>query len=132
MRTLPAISRGETLRAEYLVLGLSTGDHPMTLYRAELEQRGILGVRGLSECLDGIQVRIAGQVVMHQAPPTAKGFHFITLEDEDGLMNVIVRPDVYAEYRDVLRTAPLLIVEGQVQRRDAVINLLARRAMPLR
>lgn len=76
-------------------------------------------------------MRAAGLVVVHQAPPTAKCHHFITLEVEDGLINVIVRPDVYARYRRVLREAPLLIVEGVVQRRDGVVNLLALRAAAL-
>jgi DNA polymerase III alpha subunit len=61
----------------------------------------------------------------------AKGHHFVTLEDEDG-MNVIFRPDVYAECREVVRGGPLLVVEGQVQQRDGVTNLVARRAWPLR
>jgi error-prone DNA polymerase len=129
--TLAPLTRAETLRAEYLVLGLSTGDHPMNLYRAELAVRRILGSRALNAAPDKTDVRIAGQVVMHQAPPTAKGHHFVTLEDEDGMMNVIFRPDVYAEYRAVVRDGPLLVVEGQVQQRDGVTNLLARRAWPL-
>ena len=128
---LPPLSRAEALVAEYRALGLSTGEHPMIAWREALAARGILGFRGLQAAADGAPARIAGQVVMHQAPPTAKGFHFITLEDEDGMMNVIVRPDVYRAYGGLLRAAPLLIVEGQVQRRDGVVNLLARRAAPL-
>jgi error-prone DNA polymerase len=81
---------------------------------------------------DGQTVRIAGQNVMHQAPPTAKGFHFITLEDENGCMYVIVRPQVYLHYRRVRRNNPPLIVEGEVQRKDEVINVLCKKAEPLR
>jgi error-prone DNA polymerase len=67
-------------------------------------------------------------VVVHQAPPTAKGHHFITLEDEEGLIDVIVRPQVYSRYRGVLHKARLLLVEGTVQSRNGVTNLLAQRA----
>jgi error-prone DNA polymerase len=128
---LPPPSLAEAMAAEYGVLGLSTGDHVMALYRPWLVQRSILSSRELETSADGGRVRVAGLVVMHQAPPTAKGHHFITLEDEEGLINVIVRPKIYAGYRRILHTAPLLIVEGKVQRRDKVVNLLAWRVMPL-
>ena len=128
---LPPLSRAEEMGAEYEVLGLSTGDHLMALYRPWLAEQGILSSRELAACPAGRRVRVAGLVVVHQAPPTAKGHHFITLEDEEGLINVIVRPDVYACYRRILHAAPLLIVEGVVQRRDGVVNLLALRAAAL-
>jgi error-prone DNA polymerase len=70
-------------------------------------------------------------VVVHQAPPTAKGVHFITLEDEHGLLDVIVRPEVYERYRRVLHQSGLLAVEGLVQRRDGVINVVAERVAEL-
>ncbi len=128
---LPPLSQAEAMAAEHSVLGLSTGDHVMTLYRPWLTDHGILGSRELEASGDGRWVWVAGLVVVHQAPPTAKGHHFVTLEDEDGLINVIVRPKVYARYRAVLRTVPLLIVEGVVQQRGGVTNLLAHRAAPL-
>ena len=70
--------------------------------------------------------RPAGLLVFHQAPPTAKGFHFLSLEDASGMMNVIVKPDVYISYRRVLREAPLLLVKGTVQRQGNVVNLVAQ------
>lgn len=76
-------------------------------------------------------MRVAGWPVVRQRPPTAKGFLFITLEDEEGLMNLIVRPDVYQRYRAVLRTAPLLWVEARLQREGAAISLLVSRAAAL-
>ena len=63
---------------------------------------------------------------MHQSPPTAKNHHFVTLEDADGMMNVIVRPDIYEKYKFVLRREPLLIVTGQVEKKGTVVNLIAR------
>jgi error-prone DNA polymerase len=128
---LPPLSLAEAMAAEYGMLGLSTGDHVMTLYRPWLVRHGILSSRELETSTDGGRVRAAGLVVMHQAPPTAKGHHFITLEDEEGLINVIVRPKIYTGYRHILHTAPLLIVEGMVQRRDSVVNLLALRVTAL-
>lgn len=103
----------------------------MALYRPWLEKHHILNSKALERCTDGQQVRVAGLDVMHQAPPTAKGHHFVTLEDEEGIINVIVRPAVHDQYRRILREASLLIVEGAVQRKDGIINLLASRAGPM-
>ncbi len=122
---LPPLSQAEALADEVEVLGLSTGEHVMALYRPWLAERGILGSQELETSADGQRVRAAGLMVVHQAPPTAKNFHFVTLEDSDGLINVVVRPAVYAQYRHTLHTAPLLIVEGVVQRNGGVTNLLA-------
>ena len=129
--TLPVFSRAERLRGEYTTLGLSTGEHPMALYRENLASLGILDSRGLEASTTGQIVRVAGQVVMHQAPPTAKGHHFVTLEDEDGMMNIILRPLIYARFREVMRESPLLVVAGEVQRRGAVVNMLARQVWRL-
>jgi error-prone DNA polymerase len=74
-------------------------------------------------------VRVAGLVLVRQRPPTAKGFAFITMEDEDGLMNIIVKPDVYQRYYKVMRNCLLLIVEGTVQKQSAIINVLADAAV---
>jgi error-prone DNA polymerase len=128
---LPPLSRAEALADEVEVLGLSTGEHVMALYRPWLAKHGILGSREMEASADGQRVQVAGLVVVHQAPPTAKGYHFVTLEDSEGLINVVVRPAVYAQYRRTLHTAPLLIVEGVVQRTDGVSNLLALRVTAL-
>jgi error-prone DNA polymerase len=74
---------------------------------------------------------LAGLLVVHQAPPTANGFHFLTLEDGDGLSNVIVRPAVYTRCAPAIRAAPLLVAAGVVQRQDGVVNLLAERITAL-
>lgn len=125
---LPPLSHLEALDMEHRLLGLSVEQHPLAVYRPWLTERGILGSAALAHCPNGRTVSAAGLNVVHQAPPTAKGFHFITLEDEDGFVNVIVRPDVYQRYRGVLRGSALLLVEGQVQREGIVTNLLAQRA----
>lgn len=129
---LPPLSAVEALAWEREMLGLSVGDHILALYRPWLASQGILESRELERSPIGRSIRVAGQAVVHQAPPTAKGVHFLTLEDEAGLINVIVQPEVYVRYRALLRQVPLLLVEGTVQRRDGVVNLLAVQVAALR
>jgi error-prone DNA polymerase len=112
---------------EVAMTGLSTGPHPMAAYRAALRREGIRSSADSTACPTGIKVRVAGLVVVHQAPPTAKGFHFLTLEDECGFINVIVRSPVYARYRTVIRTHPLLLVDSEVQQEGEVVNVVATR-----
>jgi error-prone DNA polymerase len=118
--------------AEREILGLLADNHIISLYRDWMTRKGILGSRELTSRRDGQVVRVAGQNVMDQAPPTAKGYHFVTLEDENGFVNVIVRPSVYARYRRVIRNTPVLLVEGRLQREDRVINVLCERTESLR
>ncbi len=125
---LPPMSHVESLSHEQAVVGMTTGEHPMALYREWLDAHSILDSSALAACEHGQIVRVAGMDIMHQAPPTAKGHHFITLDDENGMMNIIVRPNVYEKYRGVLRGSRLLIVEGEVQQKDKVINILLHRA----
>lgn len=127
--SFPAVSPLAALGVEYELLGLSTGRHVMALYRPQLDERGIFSSDDLADCADGRRVRVAGLVVVHQAPPTAKGTHFVTLEDEYGFINIVLRPEVYTKYRAVVRECPLLVVEGVVQQRDSVVNVVASRVM---
>jgi len=126
---LPPLSWAEALYAEYQLLGLSIGDHIMMLYRPLLT--GILSSLELAQQNHNTLVKVVGPVVMHQAPPTAKGHHFVTLEDEESMVNIIIGPDVYAQYEQIVRESPLLIVEGTVQKKDNVINVLMRSASRL-
>ncbi len=128
---LPQLSPAEAMLAEQEVMGLSPGDHVMTFYRHTLSARGIVGSRELGESANGRRVRAAGLLVVHQSPPTAKGFHFLTLEDEDGMMNVIIRPVIYERYRQVIRHHRLLLVGGEAQREGHVVNLMAEWISPL-
>ena len=129
--SLPALTSVDAMLAEQSVMGLSAGEHVMTHYRARLRELHILGSRELVAHPDGPLVRVAGLLVVHQSPPTAKRFHFLTLEDEDGMINVIVRPSVYSQYRHVIHGAQLLLAEGRVQREGEVVNILAERVLPL-
>ncbi len=122
---LPPFTDADLLAAQYDVLGLSTGTHVMALYRESLREQGILGYADLPTTKDAQEARVVGLVVVHQSPQTAKGHHFITLEDEDGMMNVIFRPLVYEQYREVVIGSPLLVVAGVIQKRGAVVNVVA-------
>ena len=130
--TLPALGQAERLGWEVELLGMTPGDHVMGLYREALRAQGVLSSRELEGQRDGQTVRVAGWVVVRQRPPTAKGHVFITLEDEEGLVDLIVRPDVYQHYREVLRGAPLLLVEGRLQQEGHALSVLVIRAVALR
>ena len=128
---LPSLGHAERLAWEYELMGLAPGEHLMGLYREALRAQGVLTSRDLAARRDGQMVQVAGWAVVRQRPPTAKGHLFITLEDEEGLANLIVRPDVYERYREALRNAPLLWVAGRLQREGHAISVLVVRAAPL-
>ena len=128
---LPALTPAERLHMEGSLVGVSTGPHLLSLYRPWLEEQGVLSSAALRACEDGQAVRVAGLVVVHQAPPTAKGFRFLTLEDEFGLADVIIRPQVYERYRKEMRGSRLLLVTGTLQREGAVRNVIAREVQTL-
>ena len=106
------------------VLGMTTGDHPMHLFRSALQAAGVLTAADLGRQRDGVVVKTAGQVMVRQSPPTAKGHLFPTLEDETGLINLIVRPALYKKRRDILRYAPMLLAVGRVQREKEACSML--------
>jgi len=128
---LPTLSQAEQMGWEYELLGMMPGDHVMALYRERLRANGVLSSGELTARRDGQTVRVAGRVVVRQRPPSAKGHVFITLEDEEGLVNLIVRPSVYERYRDALRNTPLLLVEGRLQREGRAVSVLVRSATSL-
>ena len=129
---LPPLPPLAALLGEQAVLGLSAGEHVMAHVRPHLAGRGVRSSDRLAACRHGQRVRVAGLLVVHQAPPTAKGFHFLTLEDEAGLVDVVVQPAVYRRHRRVLHTVQLLLVAGIVQQEGDTVNVLARRIAPLR
>jgi error-prone DNA polymerase len=120
----------ERMVADYGKLGLSPSYHPLALLRRDLPD-GILTAEQVRAIHDGARVRMAGMVVCRQRPGTAKGFVFLLLEDETGLVNVVVRPDLYTAQRSTIRGEPYLCIEGTVQLRSGTLNLLAAKAIPL-
>jgi error-prone DNA polymerase len=123
---LPALDEREALRWDYELLGLSPDDHPMRLWRARLRARGVLTAAELAAETPGRVVEVAGMVIVRQAPPTAKGHLFITLEDETGLANLIIRPDLYERERALLRGSSALLAGGVVQREGKASSMLVR------
>ena len=128
---LPALDARESMSWEYELLGLAPGDHVLRLYRSRLREHGVLSSAELAQRQDGESVRVAGMVIVRQRPPTAKGHVFITLEDEEGLINLIVRPAVYERYKSAVRNAPLLWAEGRLQREGHAISVLVHRTSTL-
>jgi error-prone DNA polymerase len=124
----------ERLAADFGGTGLTLGPHPMALRRAALARAGVVRAADLARGRDGDDVRVAGSVIVRQRPGTAKGFVFLSLEDETGIANVIVTPQLFARQRLVLVTAPMLLVEGILQSQDRVRSIRARRvhALPAR
>ena len=108
---------------------MPVGEQIVALHRPRLERLSVLRSKELERKRNGERVRVAGLVVVRQRPPTAKGFVFFTMEDEDGLMNVIIKPDVYGRYYKVLRNCFLLIVEGKIQKQGGILNVLAEGAV---
>jgi error-prone DNA polymerase len=130
MVQLPAMTDWDRMVADYAVLGLSPNHHPMAFLRSRLHE-GVVASRMLESLPDGTPVEVAGLVVCRQRPGTAKGFVFLVLEDEFGLVNVVVKPGLHERQRSLVRTEPFVIVRGELQRRDGVINLIAERFTPL-
>jgi error-prone DNA polymerase len=124
---LPVMDDHDRLRADYAGTGLTIGPHPMALRRGEMALRGVLRAADLPQARDGRRVRVAGMVITRQRPGTAKGFVFLTLEDETGISNIIVRPDLYDRERMTVVRQPFLLVEGVLQHQDGVRSIKAER-----
>jgi error-prone DNA polymerase len=129
---LKPMTEAERLVADYAGTGLTVGRHPMALRREELTTRGVLRACDLRSARQGRRVRIAGMVITRQRPGTAKGFVFLTLEDETGIANIIVRPDLFARDRLVVVDEPFLIVDGVLQNQDGVTSVRAEQLQGLR
>jgi error-prone DNA polymerase len=121
----------ERVVADYLGTGLTIGPHPVALRRADLAQRGVLRAMDLPAERAGRRVRIAGAVITRQRPGTAKGFCFLTIEDETGIANVIVRPDLFDANRHAIVREPFILVEGVLQQQDGVTSVRAERVMAM-
>ena len=129
---LKPMTEAERLVADYAGMGLSIGRHPMALRREELATRGILRACDLHTARQGRRVRVAGMVITRQRPGTAKGFVFLTLEDETGIANIIVRPDLFARDRLVIVEEPFLIIDGVLQNQDGVTAVRAEQIQGMR
>ena len=121
----------ERLMADYAGTSLTIGPHPLALRRGELALRGVLRASDLARARHGRRVRVAGAVITRQRPGTAKGFVFLTLEDETGIANIIVRPDLFTEQKRAIVGEPYLLVEGTLQIQEGVTSIKAERVIGL-
>jgi error-prone DNA polymerase len=121
----------ERLRADYHGSGLTVGRHPMAYRREEMKARKVATAAALRSMPNGAPVRVAGSVIVRQRPGTAKGFVFLSLEDETGIANAIVTPDLFEQCRLVLVNAPFLFIEGTLQNIDGVVSVKAGKVEPL-
>jgi error-prone DNA polymerase len=121
----------ERLHADFTRTGLTVGRHPMAYLRGEMNELGVTCARDLAKVPNGGLVRAAGIVIVRQRPGTAKGIMFLSMEDETGITNVVVMPDMFEARRLTLVTEPYLLIEGKVQNVDNVIHVLARRVEAL-
>ncbi len=129
---LRPMTESERIVADYAGTGLSVGRHPMALRRDELAMRGIMRAIDLRSARHGRRVRVAGMVITRQRPGTAKGFVFLTLEDETGIANIIVRPDLFVRERLVIVEEPFLIVDGVLQYQEGVVSVRAEAVQGLK
>jgi error-prone DNA polymerase len=128
--TLRELDSWERLLADYTSTGVAIAEHPMTLIRPGLDD-GMATSTDLHRLANGSFVRVPGMVVARQRPATANGVVFMLLEDEVGTVNIVVPPPVYARYRMAVRTASFARVDGKLERREGVMNVVARAVHPL-
>ena len=130
MVPLRPMATWDQLQADYAVIGLSPRYHPLGLLRARLPAH-YATTATLEEMSEGTRVEIAGLIVCRQRPGTAKGIQFLLLEDELGLVNIVVHPWLYEERRPVIRSEPFLVIRGELQRRGGALNIVASDATAL-
>jgi error-prone DNA polymerase len=115
----------ERLVADYSGTGLTTGPHPMSYQRSSLRAQGVLSAAELATSRNGDCLRTAGCVIARQRPGTASGFVFLSLEDETGIANIIVSPDLYERERIAVTRGKFLLIGGRLQNEDGVIHIRA-------
>ncbi len=126
---LQLMNRMERLRADYRGLGLTTGSHPMKFCRPHLPD--VWRASDLDQGVNGQRVKVAGAVICRQRPATAKGFVFISLEDETGISNVIVTPKFFEQYRLTIVKESFLTITGVLQSQEGVIHIKAEKIEPM-
>ncbi|TAM60496.1 DNA polymerase III subunit alpha [bacterium] len=124
-------SAPEETALDFWGLGLTTRRHPISYVRGLLQRRGVSSAAALARLHDGVRARVGGLVITRQRPGTAKGFVFLTLEDETGTVNVVLKPKIYERFRRAARQAQALVVDGVLQNEQGVIHVVAATLTPL-
>jgi error-prone DNA polymerase len=130
MVELASMTDWERMVADYGLLGLSPSYHPLALLRRDIPEE-VLTADQVRAQRDGAHIKTAGLVVCRQRPGTAKGFVFLLLEDETGVVNIVIRPDLYEARRSTIRGEPYLCIEGTVQLHSGTLNIIAQTVTPL-
>ncbi len=125
--SLEPISPAEQVFADYDTVGLSLKAHPLSFYRQQLDQARITTAAALADTPDGRIVRVAGLVILRQRPSTAKGITFVTLEDETGTANLVVKQEIWTRFAKIARTSPAWIAHGKLEKRSGVIHVVVYR-----
>jgi error-prone DNA polymerase len=128
---LPEMTTGEETLADYDSMQLTTGPHLIQHFREQLKRDNVVSARDLKRIPNGRRVATAGAVVVRQRPGTAKGFVFLTLEDETGMSQAIVSPQLFSDQRSIIVSSPGLIVEGILQNTDGQCSVKAEKFWPL-
>jgi error-prone DNA polymerase len=128
---LEAMTPEARLVSDFRNTGMTVGPHPMSYHRANLRRQGVLSARDLLRVANGTRVLVAGAVIARQRPGTAKGFVFLSLEDETGIANAIITPQILREHHIVVVNQQFLLIEGTLQNQDNVISVKAERVRPL-
>ncbi|HBB89720.1 MAG TPA: error-prone DNA polymerase [Blastocatellia bacterium] len=123
---LVPMTRPERMDADFRGTGLTIGRHPVAYRRAELNELGASRAIDLQQLRDGSAVKVGGWVIVRQRPGTAKGFVFLTMEDETGVANIIITPQLFDKYRSVVVDEPFLLISGTLQNQDNVISVKAK------
>ncbi|MFO1094224.1 MAG: error-prone DNA polymerase, partial [Planctomycetaceae bacterium] len=128
---LPALTLREQVADDYHSAGLSLRGHPLQFVRPRLERRGIVAACDLAHLPADRHYKVAGLVLLRQRPGTAKGITFVTIEDETGPANLIIRQEIWERYRRIASTATAFVAHGHLQRAEGVIHLLVDRLQDL-
>ncbi len=129
--TLPGMAPDEVARADLWATGVAPDGHPTRFLRDDLARRGVVTAVDLAGVAAGSRVLVGGVVTHRQRPATAGGTMFMNLEDETGLVNVVVSRGCWRRHRTVARSAPALLVRGRLERHEGVVNVVAERLEPL-
>jgi len=129
--TLPGMSAQEVSHSDLWATGVAPDGHPTVFLRPDLERRGVVTASDLAEIEPGSRVLVGGVVTHRQRPATARGTTFMNLEDETGLINVVVSMGCWKRYRSIAKGTPALLVRGKLERSEGVINVVADKLEPL-
>jgi len=128
---LQQMTAEDRLVADFRNTGMTVGPHPLSYHREQFKREGILSAMDLHRLPDGVFVRVAGSVIARQRPGTAKGFVFLSLEDETGISNAIITPQLFQRDHVTIVHQQFLLIEGRLQNQDKVISVKVERIRPL-